>query len=130
LVEITLGTFDDNHNQPVIFTLTSDTSVQEILYSESFNGASVTDYQRRRFTFEAIPDSAGRTFFFFIASPTATPSNAITARGFSNTPIDYYPYGNGFIGQPGAIQPIEADFAFAAYCDLSVWQKIQAVFIQ
>ncbi len=129
-IEVTLGTFDYPHNQPITFHLAADTSGQDILFAETFDGATVEDQQQRRFFFEPIADSAGRSFFFFIASPTSTPDNAITARGYSDTPIDYYPDGQAFAGQLGALQPIQADFAFSAYCDLSLWQKVQAVFAQ
>ena len=129
-IEVTLGTFDYPHNQPITFHLTTDTSGQEILFAETFDGVTVEDQQQRRFFFEPIADSAGRSFFFFITSPTSTPDNAITARGYSDTPIDYYPDGQAFAGQLGALQPLQADFAFGAYCDLSLWQKVQGVFAQ
>ncbi len=131
-LEITLGVFDEQHNQPaelprpVIFHLATDTSAQEILFSETFDGSLVKDYQRKSFSFPPIPDSAGRSFFFFIASPTSTPENAITARGYTDVPVDRYPAGSAWAGQLGSLQQFEADFAFAAYCDLNPWQKVWA----
>jgi hypothetical protein len=126
-IEIVLGTFAGRHDQPVTFYLATDSSTQTILFSETFEGRLVEDYQQKRFYFEPIPDSAGRTFFFFLSSPTATPDNAITGRGYSDTPIDYYSNGLALAGQLGALQPLQADFAFEARCNLNGWQKVQEV---
>lgn len=126
-IEVTLGLLTDRHDRPVTFYLAADSSAQEVIYSETFDAATVSDYQRKVFTFPPIADSAGRSFFFFINSPTSTPDNAITARGYTDTPVDRYPAGNAFAGQPGALQTFQADFAFAAYCDMSRWEKLQAV---
>ncbi|MBN1995184.1 MAG: glycosyltransferase family 39 protein [Anaerolineae bacterium] len=127
-LEITLGTFDHHHDQPVTFYLAADTSTQEILYTETFAGNTVGDYQKRTFSFPSITNSAGCTFFFFLSSPTATPDKAITARGYSSSPIDYYPNGSAFVGELENLQQFQADFAFKATCDLSLAEKIQAVF--
>ena len=127
-IEVTLGTFNHQaHDQPVTFYLAGDLSAQEILFSQTFQGASVRDYRRQAFSFPPISDSAGRTFFFFIASPTSTPGNALTARGYADTPVDRYPGGSAYAGQPGHLQQLEADFAFGAYCDLSWSRKLTAV---
>lgn len=135
-IELTLGTFNDRHDQPVTFYLASDLSAQQILYAERFEGRSVTDFQKRSFSFPPIRDSAGQTYFFFISAPAASPDNAITGRGYTDTPlgrghdkaIDYYPAGTAFAGPLENLQPLRADFAFGAYCDLSWWQRIQGVF--
>jgi hypothetical protein len=129
-IDVTLGTFNHNHDQPITFYLATDTSAQKILFSETFEGNSVRDYQKRSFSFQPVVDSAGRTFFFFIESPTSTPDNAITARGYSSTPIDYYPGGQALTGPPGQLEQLQADFTFKAYCDLTLWEKVQAVFNQ
>jgi hypothetical protein len=124
-VEVTLGTFNEQHNQPVVFHLATDLSADVILFSEAFDASSVKDYQKKSFSFKPIPDSAGRTYFFFIASPASTPQNAITARGYTNTPVDRYPAGSAWGGQLGLLQQLDADFAFGAYCDLSPGQKMR-----
>ena len=126
-IDLTLGVFDGRPEQPVTFYLASDTSGQEIIYAETFDGSLVRDYQRRSFTFPAVADSADRTFFFFVNSPNSGPQNAITVRGYTDTPVDRYPAGNAFAGQLGTLQQFEADMAFAAYCDLSPWQKMWRV---
>jgi hypothetical protein len=123
-IDVTLGVFDENHDQPVTFSLASDTQVQNIIYSETFDGRTVSDFQTKSFHFEPIPHSANQTYFFFISSPTSTPRNAITARGYTDTPVDRYPAGAAFAGQPGALQQFEADISFGAYCDLTTWQKM------
>jgi hypothetical protein len=128
-IDITLGLFNRRQpDQPATFHLATDTSAQEVLFAETFDGSSVRDYQVRSFYFEPIVDSAGQDFFFFITSPASSPDRAITARGYSDTPIDHYPPGHAFAGQVGAMQQLQADFAFGAYCDLRLWEKIGAVF--
>lgn len=126
-IEVTLGLLSDRHDRPVTFYLATDSSGQELIYSETFNAAAVSDYQRKIFTFPPIADSAGRTFFFFLSSPTSKPENALTVRGYADTPVDRYPEGSAFAGQLGALHRFEADFAFVAYCDQSVWEKLWAV---
>jgi hypothetical protein len=126
-IEVVLGTFKQPHDRPVTFHLATDVSGQEILYVETFEGASVEDYQKRRFSFEPIPNSAGRTFFFFLSSPTSTPPNALTVRGYTDTPLDRYPAGSAFAGRLGDLQQFQADIAFAAFCDETWWQKMQRV---
>ncbi len=127
-IEVTLGLLNDRHDQPVTFYLATDLSGRKILFSETFEGPSVKDYQTRKFTFAPLAGSAGRTYFFFFASPTSTPDNAITARGYLNTPVDYYPAGSAYAGQLGTLQPLQADFAFSASCSLNPWQKLRLLF--
>jgi len=126
-IDLTLGIFNDKPRQPVTFYLTSDLNRSQILYQETFDGNSVTDYQRHRFTFPPIAHSNGQKYFFFLASPTSTPENGLTARGYSDTPIDYYPNGRGWVGSLGQLQPMQADFAFTATCDLSPLEKLKAI---
>jgi hypothetical protein len=118
-VEITLGTFYDPPSAPITFSLATDTSAQTILFTEIFAGQSVKDYQKRKFSFPSIDTSAGQSYFFFIASPASTPQQALTARGYTDTPVDRYPQGKAWAGQLGALQPLQADFAFAARCTSS-----------
>jgi hypothetical protein len=127
-VEITLGVFGDEHDRPVTFYLAADPSAQAILYSESFDARPVRDHQTKRFSFPPIAGSAGRSFFFFLTSPTSTLENALTGRGYTDTPVDRYPAGRAWAGRPDNLQPLQADFAFGAFCDLSSWQKVWDVF--
>jgi len=127
-IEVTLGTFKGQHDQPVIFNLASDPSAQTIIFSETFEGNTVSDHQERSFVFEPIPNSAGQTYFFFLSSPTSTPHNALTARGYTDTPVDRYPNGYALAGQLGSLQRIEADFAFGAYCQRTFWGKMEDIF--
>jgi hypothetical protein len=132
-IDLTLGVFDGRPDQQVTFYLASDTSGQEIIYAETFDGSLVRDYQTRSFYIPPLTDSADRTFFFFVNSPKSEPQNAITVRGYTDTPVDRYPPGSAFapgsafVGQLGTLQQLEADMAFAAYCDLSPWQKMWRV---
>jgi hypothetical protein len=124
-VQIVLGLLNRRHDRPVTFYLARDMAGQDILFSETFEGGSVSDYQKRDFFFTPVPNSAGQTFFFFLASPGATPENSITARGYTDTPVDHYPAGAAWAGQLGSLQQLQADFAFTAYCNLSWWEKLK-----
>lgn len=124
-VALTLGVRGDASDQPVTFYLATGPSTQEILYSESFDSGQVLDFERKEFVFPPINDSAGQSYWFYLASPTSAPDNAITVRGYSDTPVDHFSGGNAFAGQLGNLQPQQADFAFVAKCDLTVWQKLQ-----
>jgi hypothetical protein len=127
-IEVTLGTFNNKHDQPVAMYLATDLTAQNIIYTENFEGASIEDHDKKVFIFDPIPNSAGQTFFLFLNLPTSTPETGITVRGFSDTPIDHYPAGSAFAGQIGTLQQVQADFAFAAYCDLTLWEKLQGLF--
>jgi len=124
-IEVTLGIFNHQHDQPVTFNLATDSSGRQIIYSETFDGSSVTDHQKKIFSFEPVPDSAGRTFLFFLSSPTSTPENAITARGYSDTPVDHYPAGQALAGDLNGLQKIDADFAFTASCQTSWAERLR-----
>jgi len=126
-IDLIMGIFNDRSRQPVTFYLATDFTGQQILYQETFDGNNVTDYQRHRFTFPPIAHSNGQIYFFFLSSPTSTPENGLTARGYSDTPIDYYPNGRGWVGSLGHLQPMQADFAFTATCNLSLMEKLKAI---
>lgn len=123
-IQVVLGLLNPQHDRPVTFYLAKDPAGQELIFSESFDGGSVTDFQKRDFFFEPLPDSAGQSYFFFLASPDSTPENSLTARGYTDTPVDHYPNGTAWAGQLGALQPLQADFAFTAYCDLDWREKL------
>ena len=124
-VEVTLGVLGDAPDQPVTFNLTADPASPDNLYSETFDSRSVRDFERKAFVFPPIAGSAGQSYFFYLSSPTAVSDNAITARGYSDTPVDYFPGGRAYAGQLAGLQPQQADFAFTAKCDLSLWQKLR-----
>ncbi len=121
-----MGTYDDLHDQPIILSLATGTDAQQILFSEQFEGESITDHHWQEFFFEPLPDSQDRSYFFFIASPASVPRNSLTARGYTNKPIDFYQDGHAYAGEIDRLQQIEADFAFIAMCRQSLAQKISA----
>ncbi|MBN1218429.1 MAG: glycosyltransferase family 39 protein [Anaerolineae bacterium] len=123
---IKMGTFDNNHDQPVTLFLTKDLDAQQTLLAGQFDGSKVQDNTWLHFEFEPLPDSNRQTYFFFITSPTSTVDNSLTTRGYSDVPIDYYKSGQAYAGALGSLQKIEADFAFVATCQQSLWQKLLA----
>lgn len=127
-VAVTFGTFHETpHNVSVTVGLATDASMQTILYTEMLDGSRLRDYEVRRLTFDPIADSAGESYFLFVTAPDSTLENTLTLRGYSDTPIDYYPNGMGLAGPPGGLQPVEGDMAFTAFCNLTLWQKLKEI---
>ena len=67
---------------------------REDLRSETVSARSLNDNQFHRFAFEPIPDSKGKTYFFFLVSPDSTPGNAVTVDLNTQDP---YHLGTAFI---------------------------------
>ncbi|MCB0210232.1 MAG: glycosyltransferase family 39 protein [Anaerolineae bacterium] len=123
---IELGVFDQPHSQPIQLTLATDPASSETLFSTEFDGNAIYDQQWLDFSFEPIPNSQGHSYFFFISSPSSTPEDSLTARGYTDTPIDQYKSGQAYAGELNNLQRIEADFAFVATCRQSFGEKLVA----
>lgn len=122
-IELTFGTFNPLPRPPVTFHLQSKTD-QTLFHEETIDASTIQDYQRHRFTFPEIDGSAGQRFAFYLTAPEATTNNALTVRGYSDTPLDYYPDGVALVGGEGQQHPFQADIAFTARCNLSWWEKL------
>ncbi len=118
-VELTFGRFSEAASPTVTFHLTRAESVEEVLHQQTIEAGQLVDYQRYRLRFPPQADSAGQRYFIYLTSPEATADNAITVRGYADTPLDYYEAGQAFVGNVGDVQQrvaLQADMAFVARC--------------
>lgn len=85
------------------------------------------DNQFHRFEFEPIENSKGKTYFFFVVSPTSRPGDAVTVD--LNT-LDPYPLGTAFVARGAG--PIEqagkstVDVVFETYHTVSAREAVWA----
>jgi len=77
----------------------------------------VWNQQWRKFEFPPIVDSAGKTYFFYLASPNSVTGNAISVGGATG---DFYNDGVTYL----AIGPAQGDLAFRTYYNLSIREKL------
>lgn len=89
-VDVLLATYARQNTQPVAFHLRESPQSTTDLVTIIFNAADVQDNAYRSFTFTPIPNSAGRSYYFFFNSPTSTHGDAITAWA---TPEEVYSEG-------------------------------------
>ena len=85
------------HNRPntedVIFHLRKDLDSKEDLRTLVVNASEILDNEYHKFEFDPLSRSQGKSYYFFIESPTSSPGNAITVR---YTPENTYAAGKRF----------------------------------
>lgn len=64
------------NQEPIYFHL-EDAEASRSLREIEISGLNVGDPSSVRFQFEPVPDSAGKTYFFYLESPTSTEKDAI-----------------------------------------------------
>jgi hypothetical protein len=80
-IEIGFATFSSRTNtEDVIVHVRDSLSATEDLRTARVNARAIVDNEWQKFTWEPIPNSAGREFFVTLTSPTSTPGNAVTVR--------------------------------------------------
>jgi hypothetical protein len=126
-IRLTLGVYNQAHNQPVTFKLYSQTTGQEIFASQ-IPAEDLTDRSVKEFAFTPQPDSSRQSYLAYLSSPASHPGNSITLRGFSSLPVDWYPGGTAVVAQGEQIQPFPGDLAFAAFCDMGLVQQADQAF--
>jgi hypothetical protein len=107
-IDVMLAAYARVNTRDVVFHLRSDASSREDLVRMTFNAAGVADNRFRRFDFEPLADSKGRSYFFFFTSPDSTPENSITMWKATE---DVYAGGTAF--KDG--QPVDGDLVFKTY---------------
>lgn len=86
-VEIGLATFSGRNNtQDVLLHIREGLESQADVRVVRVNAREIEDSSYHRFEFPSIPDSAGKTYYVFLESPTSQPGDAITVR-FANDDI-------------------------------------------
>ncbi len=80
-VAIGLSTFSSRQNtQDVILHVRSDVNAHANLRTVRVNAQEIADGAYQQFSFAPIPDSAGKTYYVALTSPTSRAGDAITVR--------------------------------------------------
>ena len=116
-IDVVLRTYGRRNTHDVTFYLKQSLDSPEVIYQETFDASEIRNNSWRTFEFPPIPDSAGRTFFFYFASPDSVKGDAITVGGGLG---DLYNGGNAYLGPV----PADADMAFRTYYGLSPSEKL------
>lgn len=116
-IDVMLRTYERQNTHDVTVYLKQSPDSPEVLYQETFNAATVWNNRWRRFEFPPIPDSAGKTYFFYLASPDSVAGDAISVGGATG---DFYDHGITYL----AIGPAQGDLAFRTYYNLSTSKKL------
>lgn len=125
-VDLLLQTYGRRNTHDVTFRLLEipagvDNPLQGLeLFRTTFNAAAARDQQWYTFTFPTIAESAGKTYFVVLESPTSEPGDAITVGGINK---DAYAPGLAFWKST----PVEADVAFRACFQMTVFEKLQVL---
>ena len=107
-IDLGTATYARTNSAPVIFHLRTSPETNTDIVSVTLSGADIQNERPTSFIFSPLPDSRGKTLYFFIESPEATPGNAITL--YVNE-YDQYPDGTAYKNG----KPVTADLVFTAY---------------
>jgi len=108
-IQVMLATYARENQQEVIFHLKQSPTAEEDIYTERFNASSVLDNVYRSFDFPPIPDSKGKTYYFFFESPDSKKGDAITLWANAN---DSYKDGALYLNQ----EKTNNDLRFMTFC--------------
>lgn len=100
-----------NH-EPIIFHLKDSPSASNDILSVVFSGANVGWDYSLRIQFAPIADSKGKTFYFFLESPTTEAGQAIE---FGYNKDDNYKFGEAYV----ATKPMTGDLFFVTFYKIS-----------
>lgn len=115
-IDVMMSTYGRRNTHDVIFHLKEGLDAQTDILSITFNASDVRDERWQSFTFPPIPDSAGRSFYFYLESPASELGNAVSVMGRND---DLYPGGQGFINN----HPTPGDMTFRIFYRMSLKQK-------
>ena len=107
-IDLGTATYARVNSGAVTFRLQSSTKASTDIVSITLPGPDIQNERPTSFVFPPLPDSRGKTFYFYIESPEAVPGDAITV--YANT-HDQYPDGEAYRNG----QVVAGDLAFAAY---------------
>jgi len=92
-VEVRLGDYNRENTGPLTFHLLSSPSATEDIVTITIDAGDVEDAYHT-FQFAPLCEPAGRSLYFYLEAPQATPGNAITVWG---TAEDAYPDGKAVL---------------------------------
>ncbi|GAB4545033.1 MAG: hypothetical protein Kow0063_38950 [Anaerolineae bacterium] len=122
-IDVMLFDYGRQNTQPVIFHLRESPEAATDLFAQTFSASDVHGLAWHTFVFPPLPESEGKSYFFYLESPTSSPGDAIT---FGGSLRNLYAKGSAYLNRQ-AIP--EADLAFRTYyADITAAQKIQMLF--
>lgn len=107
-IELSTATFARVNSRLVIFRLKNSPQASTDIRSTTLLGQEIQNERPTPIVFGPIPDSAGKSYYFYIESPEATLGNAITV--YSNDHNQYIE-GSAYRNH----QVVNGDLAFTAY---------------
>ncbi|MFC1975734.1 hypothetical protein ACFLXQ_05000 [Chloroflexota bacterium] len=119
-IDVLFRTYGRRNTHEVTFYLKPSLDSPDIITQETFNASEVGDNRWHTFEFPPIPDSAGKMFYFYFASPESVLGDAITVGGGEG---DFYNGGGAFAFS----MPANADLAFRTFYGLSPNEKLSTL---
>lgn len=107
-IDLSTATYARANSAPVIFHLQSHPGASSDIYSATVPGPEIQNERPTSFEFPPLPDSQGRSYYFYIESPESTTGNAITVYASA---LDQYPEGTAYRNSEAVL----GDLAFTAY---------------
>jgi hypothetical protein len=120
-VDVLLQTFGRVNTHDVDFHLKASPKGGKDLLKVTINAREVKDSVYFGFTFPQIPDSVGKTFFFYLDSPESVPGDAITVCSKGG---DSYAKGTAYVNG----LPTERDLTFVAHYRPDLWETTNVAF--
>jgi hypothetical protein len=119
-IDVMLSADGGPNTHQVILHLREDVHDQADILSVPLDVPAVKDGAWQSFTFPPLPDSAGRSLYFYLEAPASQPGDALSVMGSDGDP---YRWGQGFINR----QPASGDMTFRVYYQMGLVQKIGLV---
>lgn len=107
IIMLDLRNIQIRNEEKITFTLEEKETKEEVRRIE-ISGANIGDPSRIRFQFDPLSDSGGRSYIFFLESPTSTPQNGVE---IFYSPQDVYPQGTMWLNN----QELEGDLRFTVH---------------
>ena len=96
-ISVMFATYSGRENtEPVELHVRTSAESETDIRVATVDSHQLGDNQLYRFEFERIPDSAGKTYFFFVRSPGSTSGNAVTVDLATKDP---YHFGSAYIAR-------------------------------
>lgn len=133
-VAFQVATYSGRANtEDVIFELRSRPEDGKPLRTVRVNARRFGDHQRFTFSFPAVPDSLGKTYYASLRSPTGKPGNAITVDSSNQNPYEKTGPSSllllrrerGRVPDIAEGTKLEADLAFAVIHDIPLWERLR-----
>lgn len=107
-VDLGTATYGRVNSAPVIFHLQAGPGASTAIVSRTIPGSRIQNERPSSIVFSPLPDSQGKSYYFYVESPDATPGNAITVYvNEAGQYADGTAYRNG--------QAVAGDLVFTAY---------------